>query len=247
MKWHKSVALKYFVKRDIYSLCSYTKHERSKDFSRKDMHRTFWTEVATAQHQVTVGSKELGLQGGDSRFYCTEAMISKKKAICKYICGPRPWNVLRRFGTTSTGKTAVKYKMESDSNTIGQYSHCFPHILLKSCRDVNRKSWDRTRVCECVCNYFITCLCVCVCAQLLSYLPLFVMPWTLDCQALLPMEPCWQEGQRGLVFSYFSIPGCLFHPGIEFTSLVSPALAGRLFTTAPPGKHFGSCLYHLVT
>ena len=31
--------------------------------------------------------------------------------------------------------------------------------------------------------------------------------------------------------------GSLPDPGIEFTSLVSPALAGRFFTTELPGKH----------
>ena len=34
----------------------------------------------------------------------------------------------------------------------------------------------------------------------------------------------------------FSTPGDLPNPGIEPMSLVSPALAGRFFTTAPPGK-----------
>ena len=34
----------------------------------------------------------------------------------------------------------------------------------------------------------------------------------------------------------FSPPGDLPDPGIEHLSLVSPALAGRFFTTEPPGK-----------
>ena len=34
----------------------------------------------------------------------------------------------------------------------------------------------------------------------------------------------------------FPTPGDLPDPGIESSPLVSPALAGRLFTTAPPGK-----------
>ena len=33
-----------------------------------------------------------------------------------------------------------------------------------------------------------------------------------------------------------SPPGDLPHPGIEHTFLMSPALAGRFFTTVPPGK-----------
>ena len=92
-------------------------------------------------------------------------MISEKKAMCRYTCGLRPWNVLRRCGTTSIAKTAVKYDMESDSNATGRCSRCFPPILLKSCRDVNRKSWDRTlRVCVIILS--LACVCVSSVAQL---------------------------------------------------------------------------------
>ena len=34
---------------------------------------------------------------------------------------------------------------------------------------------------------------------------------------------------------FFLIPGDLLNPGIELSSLESPALAGRVFITAPPG------------
>ena len=37
----------------------------------------------------------------------------------------------------------------------------------------------------------------------------------------------------------FPIPGDSPNPGIEPASFVSPALAGRFFTTAPPGKPVG--------
>ena len=42
-----------------------------------------------------------------------------------------------------------------------------------------------------------------------------------------------QEYWSGLPFSY---PGALHNPGIELTSLVSPALTGDFFATALPGK-----------
>ena len=58
----------------------------------------------------------------------------------------------------------------------------------------------------------------------------FVTPWTVACQALLPMEFPKQEYQNGLPFPY---PGDLPNPGIE---LMSPALAGGFFTAEPPGK-----------
>ena len=43
-----------------------------------------------------------------------------------------------------------------------------------------------------------------------------------------------QEYWSGLPFP---IPGALLNPGIEPTSLESPALAGGFFTTAPLEKH----------
>ena len=43
-----------------------------------------------------------------------------------------------------------------------------------------------------------------------------------------------QEYRSGLPFPP---PGDLPDPGIEPTSLTSPALAGGLFTTVPPGKY----------
>ena len=62
----------------------------------------------------------------------------------------------------------------------------------------------------------------------------FATPWTVAaCQAPLSMEFSRQEYWSGFPFSP---PRDLPHPGIELLSLVSPALAGRFFTTAPPEK-----------
>ena len=54
------------------------------------------------------------------------------------------------------------------------------------------------------------------------------------CQAPLSMEFSRQEYWSGLPFP---TPGDLPNPGSEPTSLASPVLAGRFFTTAPAGKH----------
>ena len=54
--------------------------------------------------------------------------------------------------------------------------------------------------------------------------------WTVACQAPLSMGFPRQEHWSGLPFLS---PGDLPYPGIEATS---PALAGRFFTTEPPGK-----------
>ena len=53
----------------------------------------------------------------------------------------------------------------------------------------------------------------------------------MDCYDLLSMEFSWQEYWSGFPFP---LPGDLPDPGIELTSLESPALAGGFFITAPP-------------
>lgn len=148
VKWDKSVVLKYFVKRDIYSLCSYTQHERTKDFSRKDLHRSFWTEVAAIQHQVTIGSKQLGLQGAGSRFYCTEAMNLEKKAICRYACRLRPWylegvapHLLQKLQWNTTWRVIL---MPLDNTHIVFLIFCLNHaeMLIESHEIVLLCVWE---------------------------------------------------------------------------------------------------------
>ena len=58
-------------------------------------------------------------------------------------------------------------------------------------------------------------------------------PWTVAHRAPLSMEFSRQESWSGLPFP---IPGDLPKPGIKPTSPASPVLAGRFFTTEPPGK-----------
>ena len=67
------------------------------------------------------------------------------------------------------------------------------------------------------------------CAQLLSHARLFLAPWTVAHQAPLPMEFSRQEYWSGLPFPS---PGNLPNPGIKSASPISPALAGRFFTTS---------------
>ena len=63
-----------------------------------------------------------------------------------------------------------------------------------------------------------------------SRVQLCVTPWTVARQAPLTMGFPRQEYWSRLPFSP---PGDLPDPGIEHLSLVSPALAGRFFTTMP--------------
>ena len=72
-----------------------------------------------------------------------------------------------------------------------------------------------------------------MCAQLLKHVQLFETPWTIAYQAPLSMEFSRQEYWSELPYPS---PGDLPNPGTEPKSLVSPALAGGLFTTASPGK-----------
>ena len=72
-----------------------------------------------------------------------------------------------------------------------------------------------------------------MCVQLLSHVQLFATPWTVAHQAPLSMEFPRQEKWSGLPFPLL---GHLHNPEIKPISLVSPALEGRFFTTAPLGK-----------
>ena len=82
---------------------------------------------------------------------------------------------------------------------------------------------------------FCCCKChsVCVCAQLFSHVQLFAAPWTVACQGPLSMEFSRQEYWSGLPFPP---PRNLPEPGMKLSSLASPALTGKFFTTGPPGK-----------
>ena len=99
--------------------------------------------------------------------------------------------------------------------------HCC-HLLLKN---------EFSSV-EFAVGYSLTCMFL-VC--MLSYVQLFVTPWTVAHQAPLSMEFSRQEYWSGLPFPS---PGDLPNSGIKPAFPVSPALAGGFFTTEPP-----SCMF----
>ena len=70
-------------------------------------------------------------------------------------------------------------------------------------------------------------------ARVLNGVQLFAAPWTVDHQAPLSVEFPRQE-----YWTELPVPalGDLPNPGVEPTSLASPAFAGRFFTTESPGK-----------
>ena len=74
----------------------------------------------------------------------------------------------------------------------------------------------------------LSCVCVCVLSHF-SCVQLFVIQWTVACQAPLSMGFPRQEYWTGLP----CLPsGDLSNPGMELMSLISPALAGRFLTTS---------------
>ena len=74
--------------------------------------------------------------------------------------------------------------------------------------------------------------------KLLSCIRFSVTPQTVACQVPLSMGFSRQEYWSGLLFPS---PGDLPNPAIKPGSPVSPALAGRFFTTEPPGKSLYKC------
>ena len=66
-----------------------------------------------------------------------------------------------------------------------------------------------------------------------SWVPLLMILWTVALQAPLSMGFSRQEYWSGLPCSP---PGDLPDPRMESVFLISPALAGRFFTTGPPRK-----------
>ena len=79
-----------------------------------------------------------------------------------------------------------------------------------------------------------------MCVYVLSRVQLFATPWSLSGSSVHSRKiltwnfPGKKEYWSGLPFP---LPGDVPDPGIEPASLASPALAGRFFTTTPPGKH----------
>ena len=72
-----------------------------------------------------------------------------------------------------------------------------------------------------------------VCVQSLSHVQLCATPWTVALHVPLSMGFSRQEYWSGLLFPF---PENLPNPEIKPASPASAALAGRFFTTEPPGK-----------
>ena len=100
---------------------------------------------------------------------------------------------------------------------------CLITSPVQNVRRILNKDEAYIQFCVCVCTRVCTWSLICIC--------LFATTWTVARQAPLSMGFSSQEYWRGLPFPP---PGDLPDPGIKPASPVSPALAGRFFTTQPP-------------
>ena len=73
------------------------------------------------------------------------------------------------------------------------------------------------------------CVCVCVCTHMLSHVQLFVEPTRLLCPWNVPGKKYWSRLP-------LMTPGNLPDSGIKPSSLASPSLAGKFFTTGQIGE-----------
>ena len=88
-------------------------------------------------------------------------------------------------------------------------------------------------------NPFAQWVVMCMHYKLLQFC-LFVTLWTLSCHASLSMGFSRQEFYNGWPHPP---PGALPNPGIEPVSLMSPAVAGRFFTSATWEAHIHACTH----
>ena len=82
---------------------------------------------------------------------------------------------------------------------------------------------------------FAPIITACVCAHTCLVVSDSVAPWTVVCGPFCPWNfPGKNTGES----CHLLLQGGLPNLGIEPASLAPPALAGRFFTTAPPGKSY---------
>ena len=123
--------------------------------------------------------------------------------------------------TLCFGRQSLNHWTASQVPHLCTFIYPIPHLVFSP---TNCFKVFCSIVCMCV------CVCVCVCARTLtlSCAWLFVTPCIVACQSPQSVGFPRQEYWSGLPFP---TPRTLNDPGIKPKSLVSPALAGRVFTT----------------
>ena len=110
---------------------------------------------------------------------------------------------------------------------VPSFPRSLPHLSILS-GITFQAVYLHLNLCLWVCLYSFI-ICMLVCAKLLWRVWLFVSLWTVAWQAPLAIEFSRQEYWSGLSCPP---PGDLPDPGIDPTSLTSPALAGGFFATS---------------
>ena len=137
--------------------------------------------------------------------------------LFSFLCLLFPYIILFRF---LIKKVPAVSTLGKSSSVWSKRTLCISYFILSSCLE------ERGQLIS-----FHSLLPVCV----LSCVRLFAISWTVAPQVPLSMEFSRQEYWIGLPFP---TPGDLSDPGIKSAPLMSPALAGGFFSTAPPGKPF---------
>ena len=104
----------------------------------------------------------------------------------------------------------------------------FCHICFLSVMSVYRHICRQTHICICLLHTYMGYV-MFVKSYSLIQIQLFVTPWTVAHKAPLSLGFSRQEYWSELLCPS---PGDLPYPGVEPLSLMSPALAGRFFTSS---------------
>ena len=123
-------------------------------------------------------------------------------------------------------KKQINQKEEHTGQNVKEIEGFFETRLLLG---RNKSSAIYTGVCVCVRARVRVYACACACSVVFDSL----QPHGLQCRPLCSsVHGAFQARTLGRVA--ISFPRDLLGPGVKLASLVSPVLAGRFFTTAPP-------------
>ena len=120
--------------------------------------------------------------------------------------------------------------LQLDCPFSGYWCNSLPQDLMSLCKCTLSKKPSQTMLSIAV---FLSLTLSCMHAQSLQSCPTLRSPLGVALQVPQSMGLSRQEYWKGLPFPS---PGDLPKPGIKPGSPATPALAGRLFTTVPPGE-----------
>ena len=149
------------------------------------------------------------------------ALWGHGRSMALYKLGRRPW---------PRTQSSQHWNHRLSASTTVRNKHLFfkPPIL---CYFVTT-AWAKTILCFILQSFYLNVLFLVFVVWSQNHVRLFATLWTVACQASLSMGFSRQKYWSGLPFPS---PGDLLDPGTKSVSLMSPAPAGRFFTTVPSG------------